>query len=139
MADHDGRGLVRRMARNDPMKRAQYHALASEHDLQKLVLRHLLFHAKPDVQWFAIPNQGLRSLRTGARMKAEGMMSGVADLCILMHGGRTGWLELKTPIGRQTDTQRGFQARLERLGHIYAVARTLDEAVATLKEWGALK
>ena len=115
----------------------RYRSLASEHDIQKQVLQHLLFHAQPDIFYFAIPNQGKRSLRMGARMKSEGMMAGAADLCIMLPAGRTGWLELKTAIGRQTDTQMGFQARCERLGHNYAVARSLDEAAQILAEWGA--
>ena len=111
----------------------------TEHDLQKLVLRQLLFHAKSDVRWFAIPNQGKRSLRMGARMKNEGMMAGAPDLCILLHEGRTGWLELKTPIGKQSIAQQGFQASMERLDHHYAVVRSLEEANTILKEWGAFK
>lgn len=121
------------------MRSAEYRTMASEHDLQKIVLRHLLFFAKPDVQWFAVPNQGRRSMQDGVRKKAEGMLRGVADLCVMLPEGRTGWLELKTPIGRQTDDQKGFQAKCERLGHPYAVAHTLDEAIAALQQWGALR
>jgi hypothetical protein len=121
------------------MKREQYRQLASEHSLQASLLEHLRFNAKPDVYWFAIPNAGRRSWQAGARMKAEGLTRGVADLCIMLPRGRTGWLEMKTAKGRQTDEQMGFQARCERMEHHYAVARNLEEAVDILKRWEALK
>ena len=72
-------------------------------------------------------------------MEGDSLRAGVADLCVMMPGGRTGWLELKQARGRQSDAQRVFQALCERFGHAYALARDLDEAIAVLKSWGALK
>ena len=64
-------------------------------------------------------------------MKAEGLQSGVADLCIMLPGGKVAWLELKTDKGRQSIAQKGFEAKCKRLDHPYALARTLDEAIAS--------
>lgn len=111
----------------------------SEHSLQARVLRFLSQHNAEDVFGFAIPNAGRRTFRAAASLKAEGMMSGVADTCIMLPHGRSIWLELKTPKGTQSDNQKGFQARCNRLGHIYAVARTFEEAFAVLNKWGALR
>ena len=111
----------------------------SEHSLQVTVLAYLTYRAKPDVNVIAIPNAARRSLRMGARMKAEGLQSGVADLCIMLPGGRVAWLELKTTKGRQSIAQKGFEAKCKRLDHPYALARTLDEAIAALTQWKALK
>lgn len=111
----------------------------SEHQLQVLVLSYLITEAAPDIFWFAVPNAGLRSLRMGARMKQEGLRPGISDLCIMLPGGKTAWLEMKTLKGRQSIEQKGFEARCKRLGHAYAVARTFEEAVAFLKRMGALK
>jgi hypothetical protein len=120
------------------MKAATYRSGAvSEHTLQASVLRHLEQRAG-NCYWFAIPNAARRSPGLAARMRAEGLRAGVADLAIMLPGGRTGWLELKNSKGRQSDAQAGFEAICGRLGHGYAVARTLDEAIAVLGTWGAL-
>jgi hypothetical protein len=112
----------------------------SEHRLQTLVLQHLETRARPELYWFAIPNAARRSPQLAARMKAEGLRAGVADLVIMAPAGRVHWLELKDGRrGVQSDAQKGFQAICGRLGHDYAVARSLDEAIATLKQWGVLK
>ena len=120
------------------MKAADYlRRPVSEHRLQVLVLQHIDLHG--NAYAFAVPNAARRSPALAARMNAEGLRAGVADLCVMMPGGRTGWLELKQARGRQSDAQRVFQALCERFGHAYALARDLDEAIAVLKSWGALK
>jgi hypothetical protein len=111
----------------------------SEHKLQTMVVDYLNVAALPGVFAFAIPNAARRSYSLGRRMAAEGLMSGVADLCVMLPAGRVGWLEMKTATGRQSVEQKGFQARCLRLNHPYAVARTFDEATKVLRTWGALK
>lgn len=118
---------------------ATYSSRVSEHGLQIAVLQHLRTYGRRNLNWFAIPNAGRRTLYSGNRMKQEGMQSGVADLCIMLDLGRCGWLELKTDRGTQSDTQKGFEAICRRLGHPYKVARTIDEAVSFLKAIGALR
>ena len=117
----------------------EYRNQASEHQLQKLVLNFLSVEAKPDIFYFAVPNAGLRSLPMGMRMKREGLRPGIADLCIMLPSGKCAWLEMKTAKGRQSLAQKGFQQICRRLGHRYAVARSLDEAIAFLDFVGALK
>jgi hypothetical protein len=111
----------------------------SEHADQSAVISHLMKHARPDVYFFAIPNAGRRGFRTAAMMKAEGLRAGVADICIMLPGGETRWLELKRAKGRQSDEQLGFAAICIRLGHSYSLARSYDEAVMFLDAWGVLK
>ncbi|MBO4228156.1 hypothetical protein [Bradyrhizobium neotropicale] len=112
----------------------------SEHTLQVRVLGVINTEkVHPDIFAFAIPNAGRRSLRLGARMKAEGLRAGVADVCIMLLQGRSAWLELKTLKGSQSLAQKGFEARCRRLGHPYALARSLDEAVAALRRMGVLR
>lgn len=112
----------------------------SEHALQVQVLEIInIGKAHPDIFAFAIPNEARRSFRTAMKMKAQGLTSGAADLCILMPAGRSAWLELKTPKGVQSINQKGFEARCKRLDHSYALARTLDEAIAALHQWGVLR
>jgi hypothetical protein len=113
----------------------------SEHSLQVRLLGIIdIGKTHPDIFAFAIPNAGRRSWNSGKKMNAEGLMKGVADLCIMMLGGMTGWLELKRPKGgRQSDEQKGFEARCKRTGHLYALVKTLEEAIAVLVSWGVLR
>ena len=111
----------------------------SEHSLQVQLLKELELRKAPNINIVALANAGHRSLRMGARMKAEGLQAGAADLCIMLPGGKAAWLELKTTTGRQSLAQKGFEAKCQRLGHPYALVRTLDEAIEALTQWGALK
>ncbi|MGY3615705.1 hypothetical protein [Bradyrhizobium sp. USDA 10063] len=112
----------------------------SEHALQVQVLDVInVGKIHPDIFAFAIPNAGRRGFQTATKMKAEGLKAGIADVCIMMPESRTGWLELKTLRGRQSDHQKGFEARCIRLGHPYALARNLDEAITALRRMGVLK
>lgn len=112
----------------------------SEHKLQVLVLDLLaLKKSDPNIFAFAIVNAAARSPRLAAKLRAEGLLAGVADLCILLPCGRTAWLELKTANNKQTTTQHAFEARCKRLGHPYAVANCIERAESFLKQIGALK
>lgn len=68
-----------------------------------------------------------------------GIRAGVADINILLPGPRIAFLELKTAKGRLSLEQRAFRDDVERLGCAYAMARSVDEALATLKGWGAVR
>ena len=119
---------------------ADYKRKISEHNLQVQVLDIIAVRrAHPDIFVFAIPNAARRSLRMGARMKAEGLVAGVADLGIMLPCGRICWLELKSAKGRQTIAQRAFEHRCVRLGHAYGIASNLDDAMVFLKSAGAIK
>jgi hypothetical protein len=124
----------------DTITASEYRLKISEHQLQKQVMAYIeRERATPDIYAFAIPNAGLRSLRMGARMKAEGLRAGMADIGVMLPLGRIVWLEMKSHKGRQSIEQKGFEARCERLGHPYAVAKNFDEAVMFLKHVGALR
>ena len=112
----------------------------SEHALQVLVLDLLaLKKSDPNIFAFAIVNAAARSPRLAAKLRAEGLFAGVADLCILLPCGRTAWLELKAASNKQSPKQRGFEARCNRLGHPYAVASCIERAESFLKQIGAIK
>lgn len=80
---------------------------------------------------FAVPNGGRRDKTTGAKMKAEGVLAGVADLILLKPNAKHGALliEMKTRIGRQADTQRKWQRLIERDGYKYVVCRSLEDFI----------
>jgi hypothetical protein len=106
-----------------------------EERLQRAVVQ-LLTLAYPALRWRAIPNGEYRSPRTAGRLKAMGVQPGVADLHITLPGGLTGWIELKSETGRQSEEQRNFEIAERADGAAYNVCRSLDEVQATLKAWG---
>ncbi|MBP1614742.1 MAG: nuclease [Bacteroidetes bacterium] len=78
---------------------------------------------------FAVPNGGKRDRRTGAQMKYEGCMRGVADLILLVpkKGYASLCIEMKTPKGVQSDEQRIWQRSAEKANNKYVVCRSLEE------------
>lgn len=111
----------------------------SEHTIQCRLMDYLVYAARPEIYYFAIPNQANRHISNAAKMKAEGVRSGVADLCFMLPGGRAGWLEMKKPGGVLSATQKEFRERCRSLGHPYEVAKSVDEAIFILTSWDALK
>lgn len=83
---------------------------------------------------FAVPNGGARDAVTGARLKAEGVVAGVADLILLTPSADGSahalCLELKTAKGRQSDSQRDFQAAATAAGNRYVIIRSLEDFIA---------
>lgn len=83
---------------------------------------------------FAVPNGGARDAVTGARLKAEGVVAGIADLILLTPSAdgsaHSLCLELKTASGRQSDSQREFQAAAAAAGNRYVIIRSLDDFIA---------
>lgn len=98
-----------------------------------------------NVYMYAVPNGGFREGIIGI-LQAEGVRRGVADLVLLMDGGRSIYIEMKLPERRdflgvrkktyQSPDQKKFQAIVERMGFRYVVLRSLGEFVALLDELG---
>lgn len=87
--------------------------------------------------FFSIPNGGLRSKVTGAILKSEGALAGVADLFLSVpnrfyHGL---YIEMKKPKGRQQESQKLFQQAVEAQGYKYALCYSLDEFIAIINEY----
>lgn len=61
---------------------------------------------------------------------------GGSDL-IGIYRGRFLAVEIKTAVGRQTEEQRTFEALITRLGGIYVVLRSVDEALRWFAELSA--
>jgi hypothetical protein len=119
---------------------AEYKLTGSEHNLQVQVLDLIsVKKSDPNIFAFAIPNAAQRSPRLAAKMRAEGLTAGVADLAIMLPCSRVAWLELKKAKNQQSPKQRAFEARCKRLGHPYAVASCIERAEAFLKQIGAIK
>ena len=109
-----------------------------EQVLQRAVVEHLCWRARPGVFAFHVPNGGWRSRVEGAILKAIGTVAGVPDiLCIFQ--GRVYALELKAGRGRLTDVQRVVHERLREAGANVAVAHGIDQALTQLTEWKLLR
>lgn len=124
------------ITRELPKKRAR-----PEDGLQMAVVELVRFTAKPGVVAHSVPNEGPRNPRLGERLKRMGLRPGAGDLVFLLPPtGRAAYLELKNgKDGRQSAEQKQFELDVIAVGGLYALARTLDEAVTILKQWGAIR
>ena len=110
-----------------------------EDSLQKFTVELLRFNAAPGVIWFHCPNGASTSPRTGARMKAMGLLAGVADMVIVRPGGLVYFLELKSPKGNLSPAQRAFRDVCEDNRVPYAVADSPERVEAALRGWSVLR
>ena len=63
---------------------------------------------------------------------------GVADSCALAPGGITIWIEYKSATGTQSKWQKIFQERVEKMGGIYLLIRSVGELQCKLQECGQM-
>ena len=100
-----------------------------EHRLQVACVRWFRYRYPNLAQrLFAVPNGGRRDSVTGAKLKAEGVLAGVADLILLKSNSSYGALliEMKTKTGRQSTSQKEWQTDLCKYDEYrYVVCRSL--------------
>ena len=111
----------------------------AEETIHKLTLNHIEEH--PLLNRFRLlvlhfPNEGKRSPRYGALMKALGMRKGVSDLFIAMprHGFGGAWIELKSADGVLKQEQKEFLEDMKGQNFYTHVTWSLKEAIDTV-EW----
>lgn len=88
-----------------------------------------IYEAQDRLTFFHVPN-GARlanASRQGGRMKKLGVRPGVPDLVIVLPGGRTAWVELKSDRGRLSDYQQAWGQTLLALGHHWCIIRDVDQ------------
>lgn len=117
-----------------------YAKAGTEHAHQVAVFiwcsKHLKAH--PELKWLhAIPNGGERNPAVAARLKAEGVKSGVSDLCLPARckvGAYVGlYIEMKKPGGKESENQKEFGAFVQEQGYYYVCCDSWDKAVAIIK------
>lgn len=93
---------------------------------------HLLHH---------IPNEGKRSKATGGRLVAEGLRSGVPDLCLpVARGAYHGlYIELKALNGRVSKPQQAWLDALNAQGYRAEVCYGWDAAAKVIMEYMNIK
>jgi hypothetical protein len=115
----------------------------NEHALQAMCVKWFRY-AHPGVMLFAVPNGGARSAVTGAVLKSEGALPGVADLFLCapsvnadgqsVHGL---FIEMKTETGVWRKNQQEFAAAVRAAGYRYEVVRTFDRFAGLCDEYVA--
>lgn len=104
-----------------------------------------LKHHNPRMTMFSVPNEVAMMIRgvlmdtrlpkskvdqiiaiLSQRMKNMGLRSGVSDTVVQLPG-KTIFVEFKTPIGVQSDSQKEFQEITEGLGNDYYIVKSVEE------------
>lgn len=85
----------------------------------------------------AVPNGGMRNAIVGAKLKAEGVLAGVADLLLL----EANWeyrglaIEFKTEEGRQSKAQEEWQRYITGRGWEYVIVRSIDQFIKVVNDY----
>lgn len=106
-----------------------------EDDIQESVCTFLRWSLPVDATYWHVPNGGKRHRREAARMVRLGVRAGLPDLHIA-YRGRLYCIELKTPTGQLSESQKQMIPKLVKCGVLVEVCTSLDEVVATLDLWG---
>lgn len=96
--------------------------------------RKLLFSSLNGVVLKGTPEQ---RARTWNRLKEEGAVTGVADLFLSIPSGDLSglYIETKTPRGRQSASQKEFEADVTEMGYGYVMPREFEEAVNIIQNY----
>lgn len=129
---------LKEMLQKDREKKKQNHN-DEEHRIQCACVRwfslqHPLLHGR----LFAVPNGGRRDAITATKLKAEGVVAGVADLILLKSNRDYGALliEMKTSQGRQSKSQKQWQSTLcSQEEYKYVVCRSLDDFICEVNDY----
>ena len=113
-----------------------------EHDIQREVIAWAwspkTLATYPWLQYlYAIPNGARLSPAQAGKMKAEGLNSGVPDLCLPVRGSKNRiglYIEMKTAKGRPSPQQTTWLAALKLAAHRVEIARSAEAAIAILKD-----
>lgn len=114
-------------SKNSPEKPLQ---TKSEHQIQNEILAE--FGARNDMR--------IWRQNTGAALTKNGMVRfgvpGQADITgLLIPSGRRIEIEVKDAKGRQRESQKNFQAMIEKSGGIYILARSVEDVWEELKDF----
>lgn len=103
----------------------------TEAEITKAVVAHWRSRGVAGSLVASIPNMGARG--------QYGLTKGLPDLLVIVPGYPVAFLELKTENGKLSEHQRAFGDICTGAGVLNAVAYGLDQALAVLEAWGALR
>lgn len=110
-----------------------------EHFIQCAIADFLKIALPASALSFAVPNGGDRNKIVAAKLKREGVVSGVADLIVIDRrgdGSRVIGLEVKAPKGTVSPLQKIWAKHLEQSGGVYYVVRSIEDVAAALEAEG---
>lgn len=83
---------------------------------------------------YAIPNGGLRDKVVAAKLKAEGVKSGIPDLCLPIARGsyHSLYIEMKDGIKPLSKSQKEVKPKLEAQGNAVVVCYSCDQAIEAI-------
>lgn len=86
---------------------------------------------------YAIPNGGSRNIATAKRLKHEGVLAGVPDLCLPVPVGEYHglYIELKTMTGKASTKQKSYIQSLNNQGYLAIVCQGHQEAIMAIKKY----
>lgn len=89
--------------------------------------------------FFHIPNEISRANNPifGNKLKNMGKLPGAPDYCFFWTNG-CGFIEFKSKTGRLSEDQKKFKDNCEKINLSYQVARSVDDGLMILKNWGLL-
>lgn len=91
-------------------------------------LKKLLFH---------VPNGGSRNVIEAKKLKQMSVVPGVSDLILLLPRRNYGALciEMKTPSGDQSPSQKEWEQEVTVAGNKYALCRSFEEFQQTINDY----
>lgn len=115
----------------------------AEIQIQISVVAQCKWRLRDGVKFWHTPNGEARDKATGAKLKAMGVLAGVADLLFMwanLDGAtRVLFLELKAKGKTRSEEQHDFCAAVRACGCDYFVADNVDDAMRILRDAGLLK
>src|SRR5262245_55910923 len=126
----------RRRERNEFLRRSFQHwakwvsAKMTEAEIHKAVVSQMRYRGHRELWAWHTLNL--------PKYNGYGILPGVSDL-ILVYGGKTHALELKTEKGKASTAQVRFQQGMADNGWETAIVHGLDEAIAKIEEWGLVR
>jgi hypothetical protein len=122
-----------------PVKpRVSRRRIGPEAQLQAAVCQYLRLAGTPDLTFFSVPNESKRSPAEGARLKAIGLLPGVADLLLFAPNHPPSALELKAHGKKLSPEQTAFAIAWHASGGRYQWADNIDTAIHILISWGLI-
>lgn len=107
-----------------------------EHNFQKTIAKYLDLRLRK-CQWCHVPNEGIRTARTGAHLKKQGMKAGMLDILIFLpSNGKNGFaIELKTNYNKPTNTQTEWIESFRKMNWKAEWYNDLDECIKAIDNY----
>ena len=114
-----------------------------EHEIQKAIIdwRDMQAIGNPIRLLYAIPNGGARGVLEAVRLKREGVLAGMPDLCLPVPNRLFSalYIEVKTAKGRVSPEQSERFEELLEVGNEVTVVRTAQKAIEVIQNYLADK